>query len=110
VTSEAVARAISEVAQRKGFEPSVPFVATCSAAMAVGEWVKAVMDLPSSLDPRFQFDILHGPAAGIDFPESRHADCDCVQRRGVIAQFRAARHQSGPAEPSFVTNLVTKHA
>jgi molybdopterin/thiamine biosynthesis adenylyltransferase len=93
VTSEAVAQAISEVEQHKGFEPSVPFVATCSAAMVVGELVKAVMDLPSSLDPRFQFDILHGPAAGLDFPESRHVDCECVQRRSVITTFRAARHQ-----------------
>jgi molybdopterin/thiamine biosynthesis adenylyltransferase len=92
VTSEAVTRAISAVQQHKGFEPSVPFVATCSAAMVVGEWVKTVTDVHSSLDPRFQFDILHGPVAGIDFPESRHANCECVQRRVVIAQFRAARH------------------
>jgi molybdopterin/thiamine biosynthesis adenylyltransferase len=102
VTSEAVARAISAVEQRKGFEPSVPFVATCSAAMVVGEWVKAVTGLPSTLDPRFQFDVLHGPAAGSDFPESRHADCECVQRRGVIAQFRAARHASNVAPVSSV--------
>lgn len=98
VTSEAVTRAISEMEQRKGFEPSVPFVATCSAAMVVGEWVKTVTDLPSCLDPRFQFDILHGPAAGIDFPESRHADCECIQRRGLISQYRASRRQSGAKE------------
>lgn len=100
VTSEAVARAISAAEQREGFEPSAPFVATCSAAMVVGEWAKSVTGLPSSLEPRFQFDILHGPAAGVAFPESRHADCECVQRRDVIARFRAAPRESSTAAVS----------
>lgn len=97
VTREALAQAISEATQRSGFEPSVPFVATCSSAMVVGEWVKSVMQLSSPLDPRFQFDVLHGPAGGIDFPESRHPDCECVQRRGVIEHVRAVR-RAAPAE------------
>ena len=42
VVSEGVARQISMDEQRKGFAPSVPFVATMSACMVVGELVKFV--------------------------------------------------------------------
>jgi len=95
VAREALVSAISDLKQHEGFEPSVPFVATCSAAMVVGEWIKVAMGLPSQIDPRFQFDALHGPAAGVDFPESRHVDCECVKRRVAIEQYRAARRVAG---------------
>ncbi|MES2522552.1 MAG: ThiF family adenylyltransferase [Gemmatimonadota bacterium] len=95
VTSEAMARAISTIAPPEGFEPSAPFVATGSAAMVVGEWVKTVHGLGSPLDPRFQFDVLHGPGAGLEFAEFRRGDCECTQRRDVIAQYRAARRAGG---------------
>lgn len=97
VSSERLTQAISEVSQPQGFEPSVPFVATLSAAMVVGEWVKAAMGLESTLAPRYQFDVLHGPAGGLEFPESRHADCQCVQRRSVIERLRSARVERGVA-------------
>lgn len=91
VTGAAVLAAISDADHAEGFEPSVPFVATMSAAMVVGEAVKTLCGLASPLEPRFQFSVLTGPALGLDFPEARHADCQCTLRRSLIAQFRRDR-------------------
>lgn len=72
----------------KDFAPSVPFVATMSAAMVVGELIRVSLGYPPVLTPRYQFDMLVGPAAGMFFSESRHIDCDCVTRRALIEELR----------------------
>lgn len=95
VTSAAVATAISAERQADDFEPSVPFVATMSAAMVVGEAIKLLAGFERTLEPRFQFDILVGPSGGIEFPESRHSDCDCTTRRRIIERLRDARRRGG---------------
>ncbi|MGQ0815835.1 MAG: ThiF family adenylyltransferase [Gemmatimonadota bacterium] len=94
VTSVATVAKLSMEEQHEEFEPSVPFVATMSAAMVVAEMVKYIMRLRSPLAPRFQFDILRGPSFGLEFAESRHITCDCSTRRSAIQRFRQLRHAS----------------
>lgn len=94
VTSAAV---LAEIAARdftEDFAPSVPFVATMSAAMVTGEAVKAMAGFDSPLEPRFQFSALTGPALGLDFSESRHADCQCITRQAIIQLLRCKRTRS----------------
>jgi hypothetical protein len=94
VVAEAIAESVSQEHQREGFTPSVPFVATLSSALVVAEFVKAIAGWPSQLEPRFQFDVLMGPAFGLMLPEARHADCMCVQRRENIERVRQRRAES----------------
>jgi hypothetical protein len=91
VVSEGVTRELSEDRQREGFEPSVPFVACLSSCMVVGELVKAACGWPTPLEPRFQFDVLRGPASGQDYPQGRRSDCVCSGRRPNIEDFRRRR-------------------
>lgn len=89
VVQEGVAQKISKEKQTEGFEPSVPFVACFSASMVVSELVKYVLKLPTSLEPRFQFDVLRGPAKGEKFPQQRRCDCICYTRKSNIDKFRS---------------------
>lgn len=74
-----------------GFRPSVPFVATLSASMMVGELVRYLLTGSVGVEPRFQCSVLWGPELGDFFPEDRHADCVCVQRSRNIRIVRKAR-------------------
>jgi molybdopterin/thiamine biosynthesis adenylyltransferase len=91
VVQEAVAQAISEEKLRERFQPSVPFVACLSSCMMVGELIRSTLELPSPLEPRFQFDVLRGPHYGQDFPQVRRHDCICVTRRENIEIVRASQ-------------------
>jgi hypothetical protein len=91
VVQEAVAQSISEEKQRKGFQPSVPFVACLSSSMMIGELVRSISGHPPRLEPRFQFDIVRGPQFGQDFPQERRPDCICVTRRENIDRMRSSR-------------------
>lgn len=91
VVQEAVARELSIKEQRAGFRPSVPFVATLSASMVVGEFVKYQMGLTSSLEPRYQLDTLRGPERGLEVPQERRRDCVCVTRSHNISLVRSRR-------------------
>jgi molybdopterin/thiamine biosynthesis adenylyltransferase len=82
---------ISARPQAEGFAPSVPFVATMSGAMMVGELIKAAMGMASPLAPRYQFDLLQGPARGLHVPQVRRVDCKCVTRRKNIDAVRQGR-------------------
>ena len=93
VIEEAMQREISLEAQREGFAPSVPFIASLSASMAVGEVIKAAMGLPSPLAPRFQMDALQGPPKGQLIHEVRRSDCRCVARARNIERFRSTHYQ-----------------
>ena len=94
VIEEAIAQSLSEGGGKMGFQPAVPFVATMSAAMVVGELVKTTAKLPSVLAPRFQMDVLRGPQFGLLVPQERRRDCLCVTRRHNIEKFRSARATS----------------
>lgn len=83
VVSEAVTQKISQDAQVRGFEPSVPFVAAFSACMVVAQAIAHIADWPPTLDTRFQFDFLQGPARGERYPEGRRKDCLCQRRTNI---------------------------
>jgi molybdopterin/thiamine biosynthesis adenylyltransferase len=99
VISEGVARDISD-ARDVGFEPSVPFVATLASSMMVAELVKASMGAVTTVEPRFQFDVLRGPAAGALLPQERRRDCYCVTRAATVAAWRRQRPSGGDGETS----------
>lgn len=93
VIQEAVVRQLSEEQHRQGFAPSVPFVASLSASMVVAELVKHVagLILSNPLEPRFQCDVLRGPAYGLPVPQERRRDCICITRRHNIEQWKLQR-------------------
>lgn len=91
VIQEAVVQELSIKEQRAGFRPSVPFVATLSASMVVGEFVKHQMGSLSSLAPRYQLDVLRGPERGLEVPQERRQNCLCVTRSHNIASIRNRR-------------------
>ena len=94
VAAEGVARLLSQEEQDPRFQPSLPFVATTSAAMVVGEVVKRCAGWETELEGRFQFDLLVGPQCGEQFPQSRRPDCICVARASNINKVRARRNRS----------------
>jgi molybdopterin/thiamine biosynthesis adenylyltransferase len=91
VVQEGVAHQISQEGQRRGFAPSVPFVACLSACMVVGELVKVAAGWTTSLETRFQFDALRGPAYGEMVPQEKRRDCECATRAGNIVTWRQRR-------------------
>lgn len=91
IVQEAVVRELSIKEQRAGFQPSVPFVACLSACMVVGELVKYRMGINSTLEPRYQLDVLHGPERGLEVPQERRCDCLCVSRARNIELLRSSR-------------------
>ncbi len=97
VIQEAVAQQLSNEQHQQGFAPSVPFVACLSASMVVAELVKDVAGWTIShpLEPRFQCDVLRGPAYGLTIPQVRRRDCLCVTRQHNIERLRRLRDQAG---------------
>lgn len=94
VIGEATAQLLTEEQQRHGFEPSVPFVACLSASMAIAELVKFSAGRVTTLEPRYQLDVLRGPMYGQQFPQERRRDCLCVFRRPNIEKLRRRRATS----------------
>ena len=96
VIQEAVAQQLSDEQHQQGFTPSVPFVACLSASMVVAELVKGIAGWTVShpLEPRFQCDVLRGPAYGLAVPQARRQDCLCVTRRHNIERWRGQRDQA----------------
>lgn len=88
VVGEGVAQQISQERLQQGFEPSVPFVACLSASMVIAELVKTAAGWPTPLEPRFQFDVLRGPAHGLNLPQERRQGCVCVARKHNIETIR----------------------
>ena len=86
VIPEAIARELSASSGR--FSPSAPFVACFSGAMVAAEFMKYRLGLPSSLDPRFQLDMLRGPTSGLMFEQGRRLECACIARRRTNEKWR----------------------
>lgn len=91
VVREGVAQQISDEEQRKGFAPSVPFVACMSACMIVAELVKYAAGWSTALETRYQFDMLNGPLLGSMFPQEKRRDCQCMVRCRNIDTWRRQR-------------------
>jgi hypothetical protein len=94
VVASSVAQAIADREMRAEFEPSVPFVACASGAMVVGELVRHLSGTPTSLEPRFQFDVLRGISKGLEFSIGRNERCECRTRRALIESLRGT-HRPG---------------
>ena len=94
VIEEGVADELSQSRQRAEFRPAVPFVATMSASMVVGEVVRRVLGLPSPLEPRYQLDLFQGPERGQLVPQARRIDCECTVRHVNIERLRRLRAES----------------
>ena len=75
---------------RENFAPSVPFVATMTAVLVMGEVVRRAMGVPTVVR-RFQFDTLIGPQRGTKINEKAKFTCRCQKRKGPIDKLRAAR-------------------
>jgi ThiF family len=88
VVSEATVEKLSQEAQQKGFEPSVPFVACLSSCMMITELIRETLRWPKVLETGFQFDVLMGPEHGIRKAHSRKPNCICVQRKRIIDSLR----------------------
>lgn len=95
IVSEATVRELTD-GHQSGFEPSVPFVATLASSMVVGELIKAALQAEPAIEPRFQFDVLRGPASGQLLPQGRRRDCYCVKRARQIAAWRDQRRNPIP--------------
>lgn len=91
VVSDGVARQISDANLSENFRPSVPFVATMSAAMVVTELVRVLAGWEPVIDPGFQFDLLRGPAQGQRMSLGRKCRCLCVRRQKSIEMVRNSR-------------------
>lgn len=91
VLSEAEIEKIAKEGSKKGFQPSVPFVACLSACMMVTELIRTIAKGPSVLETGYQFDALTGPQNGIRKSHSRKKSCICVDRRSVIEKLRTRR-------------------
>ena len=91
VVGEGVAQHISDEDQRKGFAPSVPFVACMSACMVVAELIKFAAGWSTALETRYQFDMLSGPMLGSMFPQEKRRDCECIVRGRNIDTWRRQR-------------------
>lgn len=72
---------------KKGFAPSVPFVATMTGVLVMAEVVRRLMNLPTTVR-RFQFDMLVGPASGSKINEKANPGCRCQTRKGPIEKQR----------------------
>jgi hypothetical protein len=59
--------------------------------MVVGELLKSLTGWPTPLEPRFQFDVLRGPALGQLLPQARRQDCICTTRAKNIEKVRESR-------------------
>jgi molybdopterin/thiamine biosynthesis adenylyltransferase len=91
VIVDAMAQELSEEQQRADFAPSVPFVACLSASMVAAELAKAVSGRTTPLECRFQISMLTGPTHGLELPQARRGDCQCVTRRRNIERVRLTR-------------------
>jgi len=83
VVQHAMAKMFSSEEQQEGFEPSVPFVACFSSCMVMAEALAHLCKWKSILEPRFQFDFLHGPAFGLELPQTRRQGCICNRRKNI---------------------------
>ncbi|MBI3894360.1 MAG: hypothetical protein HY313_00365 [Acidobacteria bacterium] len=91
VVSEAAIKSISSAGARNRFSPSVPFVACASAALVFSKALRLLLEGRDDAPPRFVFDILTGPAGGVELFEKAKATCDCVRRASIIERWRQER-------------------
>lgn len=95
VVSEATVQALRDSDDSVDFSPSVPFVACMSAALVVSRAVAALLEPGRTVNSRFTFDMLQGPAIGLALNEVAKTNCDCTHRADVINHWRKLRGTPG---------------
>jgi len=89
--SEAQSRSLG-LDLEEGFNPSVPFVATASAALVVTQALKALLYPDSEFTQRFQMESMFiGPEASLAVLTRADPGCQCMAHRGVIDRVVSAR-------------------
>ena len=98
--SEAQSRSLG-IELDEGFNPSVPFVATASAALVVTQALKALFYRDAEYTQRFQMESLFiGPEASLGVLTRADPRCQCVTHRAIIekvASERRTRQAENPA-------------
>lgn len=97
--SDAQASAL-KLSTEHGFNPSVPFVATASAALVVAQALKTLLHPDAEFTQRFQMESLFvGPEASLSVLTPADARCECVAHRRLIDEVaRARRIREGVAK------------
>lgn len=89
LVSDAMRAKVSRDTTSVSFSPSVPFVATMSAALSVAALARHLLGYGS--DPaRYYLDLLIGPVTAERFNEQARPECYCVSRRTLISRYRSA--------------------
>jgi hypothetical protein len=79
----------------EGFSPSVPFVATASAALVVTQAIKALFYPEAEYTQRFQMESLFiGPEASLGVLTRADPACECVTHRLLIEKVASARREA----------------
>ena len=83
----------------EGFSPSVPFVATASAALVVAQALKALLYPDAEVTQRFQMEsIFFGPDASVGVLTRADPRCECVTHRVIIERVAATRKRVMPSQ------------
>ena len=91
--TEAQSRALG-LATEEGFSPSVPFVATASAALVVAQALKALFLPGGEFTQRFQIESLFiGPEASMGVLTRADPTCECVVHRCLIEKVASNRQR-----------------
>ncbi len=89
--SEAQSRSLG-IELDEGFNPSVPFVATASAALVVTQTLKTLFYPDAEYTQRFQMEsIFLGPEASLGVLQHADPNCECVVHRSIVEKTVAAR-------------------
>jgi hypothetical protein len=90
--AEGQARAALGVQLAAGFKPSVPFVATASAALVVAQALRSLLYPQSRFVQLFQMaNLFLGPHASAGVLTPADARCECTTQRSVILRVAGAR-------------------
>lgn len=102
--SDAQARAL-KLGTEDGFNPSVPFVATASAALVLAQALKTLLHPEAEFTQRFQMESLFiGPQASIGVLTPADSRCECVVHRQLIEKVASSRRMTREAASSIMSS------
>ena len=79
----------------EGFQPSAPFVATASAALMIGEALKALVYPEAEYNHSFQLaNLFLGPSSSVASLRRSSPTCDCVTHRSLILELANKRRSA----------------
>jgi len=79
----------------EGFRPSTPFVATASAALMIGEMLKALVYPGAEFNQSFQLaNLFLGPSSAVASLRKPDPACECVKHRDLVMDLAAKRRKA----------------